>query len=171
MEHGIGQFTPGALERAGVDQTVVDLSNAFLAVMDRMRQLVEQVAAEHDLNIPTALTLRMLDEPLAQREIAEASDCDPSYVTAMVDRLESLGAVERQPDPDDRRVKRVVLTDHGRQLREQVGIDLLSGVVFKRSLDADERAQLLELLTRALATEDDGRPTDDRDEGEAVDAA
>lgn len=161
MEHGIGQFTPEALDRAGVDQTVVDLSNAFLAVMDHMRELLEGVAAAHGLNAPTALTLRMLDEPLAQRDIADASDCDPSYVTAMVDRLEELGAVERQPDPDDRRVKRVVLTDDGRELREQVGIDLLAGVVFGHRLDAAERSQLLDLLTRALAPADEAPATDD----------
>lgn len=150
MQHGIGGFTPEALERAGLDHTVVELTDAFLAVMDHMREHLERVATEHELNAPTALALRMLADPMAQREIAEASGCDPSYVTAIVDRLESVGAAERQADPDDRRVKRVVLTERGRQLREQVGIDLLSGVAFGQSLSPPEREQLLDLLQRAL---------------------
>ena len=150
VQHGIGEFSPAALERAGVDRTVVDLTNAFLGVMEGMGEHLEQVAAAHGLNAPTALTLRMLDEPMAQRDIAEATDCDPSYVTAMVDRLEAVDAVERQPDPDDRRVKRVVLTEHGRVLREDVGVDLLSGVLFAQALTREEREQLLDLLTRVL---------------------
>ena len=150
MQQGIGEFSAAALDRAGVDRTVVDLTNAFLGVMEAMREHLERVASAHDLNAPTALTLRMLDEPMAQRDIAEATDCDPSYVTAIVDRLEAVDAVERQPDPDDRRVKRVVLTDHGRRLREDVGVDLLSGVLFAQALTRDEREQLLDLLARAL---------------------
>lgn len=151
MQHGIGEFSPEALERVGGDGTVVELADALLAVMDHMRELVERVAAEHDLNAPTALALRMLDGPMAQREIAEASGCDPSYVTAIVDRLESVGAAERRSDPADRRVKRIVLTERGRRLREQVGIDLLSGVALGRSLSRAEREQLLALLGRVLA--------------------
>lgn len=150
MQQGIGEFTPDALERAGIDRTVVDLANAFLGVMDEMREHLERVASAHDLNAPTALTLRMLDEPLAQRDIAEAIECDPSYVTAIVDRLEAVDAVERHPDPDDRRVKLVALTEHGRALREVVGIDLLSGLRFPQRLTLEERRQLLDLLTRAL---------------------
>lgn len=151
MQHGIGEFSPEALDRAGVDETVVRLTNAFLAVMDHMREHLERVAADHDLNAVSVLTLRMIDAPMAQREIAEATDCDPSYVTALVDRLESLGAVERQPDPDDRRVKRVALTERGVALREEVGIALLAGVVFAQALDDGERRDLLGLLTKALA--------------------
>lgn len=42
-------------------------------------------------------------------------------VTGLVDRLERQGAVERGPDPDDRRVVRVAITPEGRALRASVG--------------------------------------------------
>ncbi len=47
-------------------------------------------------------------------------------------------------------MKRVALTEHGRTLREQVGVDLLSGLRFAQALSLDAREQLLDLLTRAL---------------------
>src|SRR5437899_1222193 len=53
------------------------------------------------------------DEGRTMRSLADAWSCDASYVTWIVDRLESAGLVERRPEPGDRRVKRVVLTPAG----------------------------------------------------------
>ena len=49
-------------------------------------------------------------------ELAEHLYCDASNVTGIVDRLEGRGLVERKPDPNDRRVKRLVLTPQGQTL-------------------------------------------------------
>ena len=46
--------------------------------------------------------------------IAARSNITPQAVGELVDDLERLGYVVRRPDPDDRRAKRVVLTDRGR---------------------------------------------------------
>lgn len=43
-----------------------------------------------------------------------------SNITAMVDRLEKKGLVKREPDPDDRRVILVRLTEAGIRLRNEV---------------------------------------------------
>lgn len=43
----------------------------------------------------------------------------PSTLTGIVDKLVAAGKVERQDDPDDRRVVRVVLTAQGRRDRER----------------------------------------------------
>ncbi len=43
-----------------------------------------------------------------------------SNTTAMVDHLETKGLVKREPDPNDRRVIRVSLTETGMKLREEV---------------------------------------------------
>ncbi|MFC5752861.1 MarR family winged helix-turn-helix transcriptional regulator [Actinomadura rugatobispora] len=57
-------------------------------------------------------------EPM--RALADMWRCDASTVTWIVDRLEKQGLVERQAHEKDRRVKVVVLSRRGRQLRTQL---------------------------------------------------
>jgi DNA-binding MarR family transcriptional regulator len=57
--------------------------------------------------------LHIQGEPVSMGELAEVFHCDPSYVTTLVDGLESEGLAERKARPSDRRVKDVVLTDLG----------------------------------------------------------
>ncbi len=52
-------------------------------------------------------------EPRPMRDLAQAMNCDASYVTAMVDDLEQAGYAERRPGRVDRRVKTVALTEAG----------------------------------------------------------
>ena len=51
------------------------------------------------------------------RRLAAALDSDASNLSSLVDRLERRGAVERRPDPGDRRVKALALTPEGERLR------------------------------------------------------
>lgn len=44
----------------------------------------------------------------------------PRSATEVVDALEALGAVERRPDPVDRRATSVVVTDRGRELHRLI---------------------------------------------------
>jgi DNA-binding MarR family transcriptional regulator len=53
------------------------------------------------------------EQPRSMRAMAEELRCDASYVTALVDALETLGYVERRVSPTDRRVKLVHLTAAG----------------------------------------------------------
>jgi DNA-binding MarR family transcriptional regulator len=46
--------------------------------------------------------------------IAARANITPQAVGELVDDLEDLGYVVRRPDPDDRRAKRIVLTDRGK---------------------------------------------------------
>ncbi len=57
-------------------------------------------------------------EPM--RALADMWRCDASTVTWIVDRLEKQGLVERRPHETDRRVKVVVLSPRGRQLRTEL---------------------------------------------------
>jgi DNA-binding MarR family transcriptional regulator len=54
-------------------------------------------------------------EPM--RALADMWRCDASTVTWIVDRLEKQGLVERRPHETDRRVKVIVLTERGSELR------------------------------------------------------
>lgn len=47
-------------------------------------------------------------------ELANRANITPQAMGELVDELEELGYVSRQPDPTDRRAKLIVLTDEGR---------------------------------------------------------
>jgi DNA-binding MarR family transcriptional regulator len=53
-------------------------------------------------------------------ELARASGLEPSTMTGLLDRMEREGFVTRVPDPDDRRVQKIMLTDSGRKVRKTV---------------------------------------------------
>ena len=111
--------------------------------------------ADLDLTPVQAHALRRLDpdEPLAMSALAEALYCHASNVTGIVDRLASRGLVERTPGAGDRRVKTLVLTPEGAEVRARV-IELLSEppAVIAALPAADQRA-LRDILHRALADE------------------
>ena len=60
------------------------------------------------------------------RKLARQLGYDASNLTTLVDRLAGRGALERQADPADRRVKALVLTREGQRLRDQFWRDLVS---------------------------------------------
>ncbi|MEV6490761.1 MarR family transcriptional regulator [Actinoplanes sp. NPDC051633] len=96
------------------------------------------------------------DEPRPMRELAQAMNCDPSYVTAMVDDLERAGYAERLAAPGDRRVKTVALTPKGRNALHIVEKELLAPPDQLAQLPPAERESLARLLRRALPSH--GRP-------------
>jgi MarR family transcriptional regulator, temperature-dependent positive regulator of motility len=87
-----------------------------------------------------------------QQELAEALCMDANNVVLLLNELEDLGYTARLRDPHDRRRHLVELTASGRRAlmsaeRSQEGIE--DEVL--RALDAEERATLWRLLTRALS--------------------
>lgn len=89
-------------------------------------------------------------------ELAQALDVAPRSVTAKVDQAEADGQVRRVPDPDDRRATLVELTPAGRDVLLQVSAQRSRGAAERLArLTPDERAELLRLLRRLVATPDD----------------
>jgi len=120
-----GPFVQDVVSTAaeGVGPRDIDLRLAGLVVelMDRTRQAVREVGEEEGLSIPQLDVLRRLREgPSPMRRLAVQMNCEASNLTGLVDRLESRGLVERQPHPEDRRVKCVGLTEAGEQLGREV---------------------------------------------------
>jgi DNA-binding MarR family transcriptional regulator len=111
------------------------------------------VAQRFGLSPPQLHMLRRLEPgvELPMSALAELLFCDPSNVTGIVDRLESRGLIERRPDPADRRVKRIAITEHGASVRAEALAQLFEPPeAIKRLARADQRA-LLALLRKALA--------------------
>ncbi len=91
------------------------ISNLFISHQEER----ERVASELGLTGTDLITLFHLqpDGAVAQRDLAVHWACDPSWITARVDRLEQLGLVERRAGQTDRRIKTVSLTDSGEKVR------------------------------------------------------
>lgn len=95
----------------------------------------------------SVLSFACSDPHPTQRELSQFLVLDPSQIVALVDELEARGAVERQPDPRDRRSKIIVATPEGRELHDQAKrvVDEQGRKSLHR-LDPAERARFLELL-------------------------
>jgi DNA-binding MarR family transcriptional regulator len=93
------------------------------------------------------------DTPRPQRDLAEAMNCDPSYVTAMIDDLERAGYASRRPATGDRRVKTVALTTAGIAALRAARNGLLAPPHQLARLSPAQQRNLARLLRHAL---DDG---------------
>jgi DNA-binding MarR family transcriptional regulator len=90
----------------------------------------------------------------SQRELSDLLAIDPSAVVAIVDDLARSGLVRREPHPDDRRTRLVVLTDTGRARVEQCqALAREVGDGLQVGLTTAERALLLDLLQRVAGSE------------------
>ena len=78
------------------------------------------ICREFELFPPQVLAIKTLDEPKRMRDVADWLACDNSNLTGIIDRLEERDLVKRTPDPGDRRVKMLVLTDAGRRLHKEI---------------------------------------------------
>ncbi|WP_280361205.1 MarR family winged helix-turn-helix transcriptional regulator [Nocardia wallacei] len=89
------------------------------------------------------------DGAASQQELAVRMEVAPSLVVALADHLESLDALRRMRDPDDRRRQVLSLTDRGREL-------LTACAEIAHRLDGELAAELAgrdrTALRRALAT-------------------
>jgi DNA-binding MarR family transcriptional regulator len=91
-----------------------------LLLLDAARAVearVEGALADEGLSLAKLGALRHLalaEAPLTLTQLAERHCCGRSNVTALIDRLEADGYVERTVDPNDRRTVRAALTEAGR---------------------------------------------------------
>ena len=98
-------------------------------------------------------------EGLKQSDLAEDLDLQPITLTRLVDRLCDHGLIERRPDPNDRRAKRLYLTPAARPLLDRISVQVeeLAETVLA-GVDADAMTKLMtqlglarENLRRAIA--------------------
>jgi DNA-binding MarR family transcriptional regulator len=125
-------------------------SDLLLEFVGRMHQHFAQVALEVGLTPPQMGVLKRLDDPYPMGRLASELHCDASNVTWMTDRLEERGLVERTADPLDRRVKRLVLTEKGRELRDHINDRLREGIPGLDRLKRSEKQALERLLEQML---------------------
>jgi DNA-binding MarR family transcriptional regulator len=127
-----------------------ELAQAAYAVHAGLEHELHETLLELGLTIPLADVVWQLDPelgPLSRRELAERLRCDPSNVTFLVDRLERKRLVARARVKSDRRVKALVLTPAGVEVRKRLIATLAESPMFAR-LTRPEQRQLADLLRR-----------------------
>jgi DNA-binding MarR family transcriptional regulator len=140
---------------AAPDQVVTELADLVFQVAGRLRHGFNAIAAELDLPPAQALALVNLRDPAPMRDLADVLGCDASNVTGIVDGLERRGLVTRRPDPADRRVKHLVLTEEGRRRRDLLGTKAHGRAAALFDVPDADRRHLRDLLAAVAGTSDD----------------
>jgi DNA-binding MarR family transcriptional regulator len=86
---------------------------------------------------------------MMQTELADLLDVGKVTLGGLIDRLTVGGWVERRPDPDDRRVKRIYLTPAAQDLiRDMRAVESEHNRKVLKGFSRAERAMLTEMLSR-----------------------
>jgi DNA-binding MarR family transcriptional regulator len=81
--------------------------------------------------------------------LARSLHCHDSNVTGLVDRLEQRGLIERQSNPQDRRVKLIALTKAGETFRARLLERLCEPLPFIAVLTLQDKKTLRDILLKA----------------------
>jgi DNA-binding MarR family transcriptional regulator len=143
-----------------LDKLSTDLSQVFL----RVHRLLDRRMTAEGASLARTKLLLYLEQQVGEAraaDIAEFFGLAPRTVTDALDALERDGMVRREMDPNDRRVKRLSITETGRcataatePLRRAM-TEQIYGV-----LDPDEREQLrmiLDKLSAAVGAQEGGK--------------
>jgi DNA-binding MarR family transcriptional regulator len=130
---------------------------AMLAPLLREMVAAEQPVLEaHGLTMWGYVVLLALDRTSmrTQAALAEAIGADKTRIIRTLDDLQERGFIERQPDPDDRRVRLLSITDSGRAVKEAAQAGVQRGEErWLGELSADERKVFLTVLRRLTRDE------------------
>ena len=144
------------------------------AEADGVRAFVAEEAAAHLVPLAARLFARALQERLSrhgvsvaqwsmllllweedgltQRELGRRQRIEEPTAARTLHRMERDGLVRRLPDGGDRRRRRVVLTERGRLLRDElVPAALEVNAVATHGLSADDKQRLVSLLRYTIA--------------------
>lgn len=156
----MSEYTKELLKRlsyvGSASRRIMDVGNCRKGAPTQ--QLVLDILAEED-----AVTSGVL---------AEILDMRPSSLTEILNKLESRGEIERREDEQDKRIKRIYITETGRKKANQSQPQERSEEFFA-GLTAEEQQTLDQLLNKVIDgwSEDfGGRPEFPNDPFEAIEA-
>jgi DNA-binding MarR family transcriptional regulator len=150
---------------AEIARQFIQLAPRLKATMpedDELIQVREQLFALHTgarpefgdvgLFLNLSLALDQHDGPISMGDLSRALSVPLSSATRVVDLMVKSSFVERLPDPDDRRVVRVALTETGRAMYRAVNTAIQRRVErMLRPFTPDERETLIALLRKLVA--------------------
>jgi MarR family transcriptional regulator, organic hydroperoxide resistance regulator len=142
---------PGESEGESEEELARDIVMLMDELVGRIWVQFQARVAEFSLSGPEVKALQMLDpgRPLSMRELSSRLHANPSNVTVAVGRLEARRLVVRQGG-EDRRIRSVLLTDAGLELRRRLVERLARDHPALVGLSSADRLTLRRLL-RTLA--------------------
>jgi DNA-binding MarR family transcriptional regulator len=132
----------------------MDLALHVVRLVDAVKKTLRQIGDEMGLSLAQMEVLRQLEAcgPTPMSRLAEYLHCEASNLTGLVDKLESRFLVERHPDPSDRRIRVLKLTDLGAKVTHEVWVALMQDCPLARLAPSD-RNQFMNLIKKALVEE------------------
>jgi MarR family transcriptional regulator, organic hydroperoxide resistance regulator len=99
----------------------VKVGVALLNFHSRLERCLSDGLSAHGITLAQYDVLMTLchGDGITQQELAERLLVTKANVVGLIDRVSAAGWVERRPDPEDRRVNRLYLTDAGRRLARE----------------------------------------------------
>ncbi|MDQ0963656.1 DNA-binding MarR family transcriptional regulator [Streptomyces sp. B4I13] len=140
------------------------LAEQLLRLTRRVHRIQKRHLQQSGLGVTPAQsrllrTLAHCDAPPRMADLAARLEVVPRAVTTLVDGLEASGKVRRAPDPTNRRVIRIELTDDGRAaLRELQGAKRSAAEEILDPLTDLERQVLSGLLDALVGVGDPAEP-------------
>lgn len=100
----------------GIGLLVQDVSRLLRRRIDHQAQSIGLTSAQWRVLSAVFRAEMLNEEPLHQATLADMMDMEPITLSRQVDRMEAAGLIERRPDPGDRQIKRLYLTEAARPL-------------------------------------------------------
>lgn len=135
-----------------LDREIFDAMTEFVT---KLMQCGERLAERFDVPVSCMKALRRVDASVSMKALGQLLRCDPSFVTMIADALEQRGLAKREPGTVDRRVKNLVLTSRGVEIKAALEQESDNLMPWTKALTIEEREQLLGLvrkMNQALAT-------------------
>lgn len=123
---------------------------ALYEFVDAYDRAYEAAAAEVGLSVAQACVLGSLEITRGMGALADQFGCDASNITQIAGRLEGLGLATREPDPADRRARRIARTVAGDAVVQQFEEAFAYARAAATRLTPDEQSQLTGLLRKAM---------------------
>ena len=120
-----------------------------MAAARSVRKIYDLSFSEIELNLTEGLLLSYVDAygPTIQSQLADVMGLGSPSIVNLVDTLTERGLVSREPDPADRRVRRVVVTNAGHKLALRVAeLDEILARRLRKGLTKADRARIAEML-------------------------
>jgi DNA-binding MarR family transcriptional regulator len=153
--------------RRSVGDRREQLAGEFLAGMRAFKRGLEQGLPQDLGDAISRVTMHQLDalvslinsaDGMTMNDLARCQGVGMSSCTALADRLIRQGLVERTSDPGDRRVVRLVPTEHGRVLVGRFQLARSARLLEMLTALDDDEVSTLNALIRRLAS--GGAPTE-----------
>ncbi|MGW4097664.1 MarR family winged helix-turn-helix transcriptional regulator [Mycobacterium sp. NPDC004974] len=135
-----------------------DLAAMLAPLLREMIAAEQPVLDAHGLSMWGYVVLLALDRSSVrtQAALADAIGADKTRIIRTLDDLQQQGFIEREADPDDRRVRLLAITEAGRAIKDAVQRDIQRGEErWLGELAADDRKVFLRVLQQ-LTREESG---------------